>query len=1106
MGAAAFVGTLCMFIPGGQVVGVPLLIASAVMGVGVSGYELYKMNSQGESINLSNPMARSHWMMIAGSAAGVGRLGIIKWVANPGRFATGTANVLGFTATYTGFHMMAVQTQNLLVNGANMSWDERLFSIALLGSGGAQMAMGGLGFRGRGQAAPSERVIGSPRQTGRSAYNFWRRPGSQNGLTSAFWRTAETDFQTNVGAPGFRAWDAAGRPTTAGNAPWNEAITQLQPEITARAQTIAGRGNAVTAAHTTQAENALAGQIGMRPHEIWVVNDRPAGGAAESVWNSRGVRRAERLFNTRVSRDGFRLWDAESSFEGAVGETAFKLWVKAGRPADQVWTDAMAKYQPQIDARAQQLSGGPGTTPTAKQISLAEAEFAGRIGVEAYTNWRGNMQGMASAHWTDGEAAALGSPAYRLWVKAGKPNDQFWVDAEAHYRPMIDARAQEISGAGKPVTAKAQKRAEAEFAGRIGLLARESWIAAGKPATGAATAFWPQAETQFLAKIAEPSYRFWKLHGNPNDVHWTRAVADFQPQIDARAQQLSGAGNPITAKARTTAEGEYGGRISLKAREYWETDGRPGTTAGHWQLAEKKFQIQIGEPAYQLWETAGRTVGKDNTYFTQANELAQQEIGMAAYTRWTAKGGRPSGATAAHWRQADADLQTAIGEPAFRIWDTDGRPSTTHWDDAYAHFKAQIDARAQQLSGSGNTPTAAHFAQAEGEFAGQIGTRAHANWDGKPAGAAETHWMTAGTTHNNAVGGGAYQLWAAAGKPTGLHNTYWGRASHEYIKSDPYLDRIVGGGRDKWNSWGQRRADPDTYLRIRVGEYWSQGKFVLKWFGGAYAAINFAGLLAEAAYYFAGSENRTTPAVTQQNAEAELRKYLADPDGYRDDNYENTVFGVPVGDNLYNFKGHLFAFTGDNGVTYFRRIPEDLYNALKEVPNPQGYKVTPEGIFVTETIKLSETGGFELGDPMQGEVDEDVKLQIGIRAFDIWNAGGVPAGAAGFDFFKNAETEYLRQNGVLAYDDWVAGGKLTTGDNAVWLQATQNFQDDIDRRAQELWQQSGGQGSGPTAAQRFMLATSGARTTSRREPPVPSAGRMPTRNLHARRGWLSMSG
>ncbi len=129
------------------------------------------------------------------------------------------------------------------------------------------------------------------------------------------------------------------------------------------------------------------------------------------------------------------------------------------------------------------------------------------------------------------------------------------------------------------------------------------------------------------------------------------------------------------------------------------------------------------------------------------------------------------------------------------------------------------------------------------------------------------------------------------------------------------------------------------------------------------AAANAVGAAGFAGFHGALQEVRLSPAVTPETARTELAKLMKDPDGYLQKNYTNTVAGVPIGPEHFNFDSHLKQLPGE-GATY-RRVPADLYDALQAAQGGKG------------TVRARDAvGEAEIRPPFRREALRDGVLRV----------------------------------------------------------------------------------------------------------------------------------
>lgn len=146
---------------------------------------------------------------------------------------------------------------------------------------------------------------------------------------------------------------------------------------------------------------------------------------------------------------------------------------------------------------------------------------------------------------------------------------------------------------------------------------------------------------------------------------------------------------------------------------------------------------------------------------------------------------------------------------------------------------------------------------------------------------------------------------------------------------------VTGGTGSLAQRWSQFMSAVGATIRT-VGK----GLLITNGVGAAGATVFYGGL----------TERRTSQTqLTPQNAFAELQQLQRDPDAYITGNYDNGVGGIAIGDVAYNVSGHLLEVNLPDGTVYhFRRVPEDLYNALKQAQAAQGNN--SDTVFVNEVI------------------------------------------------------------------------------------------------------------------------------------------------------------
>ncbi|MCC5979479.1 MAG: hypothetical protein JJU21_15570 [Salinarimonas sp.] len=151
--------------------------------------------------------------------------------------------------------------------------------------------------------------------------------------------------------------------------------------------------------------------------------------------------------------------------------------------------------------------------------------------------------------------------------------------------------------------------------------------------------------------------------------------------------------------------------------------------------------------------------------------------------------------------------------------------------------------------------------------------------------------------------------------------------------------------------------------------------------GKGFLITNTLGAAGGAIFYGGIQEQRTSDPVTPENAKEELARLQDDPLEYLTENYTNAFAGINVGDRLYNMSGNLLEMANADGSLYhFRRVPEDLFNALRDAQVAQGIDVS-DGVFVTEEYVRDgepETLTVEIRPPFRAEPLRDAQLSLAL--------------------------------------------------------------------------------------------------------------------------------
>jgi hypothetical protein len=177
--------------------------------------------------------------------------------------------------------------------------------------------------------------------------------------------------------------------------------------------------------------------------------------------------------------------------------------------------------------------------------------------------------------------------------------------------------------------------------------------------------------------------------------------------------------------------------------------------------------------------------------------------------------------------------------------------------------------------------------------------------------------------------------------------------------------------------------DPRQALRDIVKSIPQAAAFtgkVLRTAGTPVAIANGVGALGGAMFELGLREERTGPKITADNAVDEYLKLRANPDDYIAKNYVNGFAGIRAGDRFYNFSGHLLEMQDpEDGTPYFfRRVPEDIYKALKEAQRARGNQSNE--VFFPEVV-LDKDGKasiqlVEIRPPFRAEPFRDAYFRV----------------------------------------------------------------------------------------------------------------------------------
>jgi hypothetical protein len=330
-----------------------------------------------------------------------------------------------------------------------------------------------------------------------------------------------------------------------------------------------------------------------------------------------------------------------------------------------------------------------------------------------------------------------------------------------------------------------------------------------------------------------------------------------------------------------------------------------------------------------------------------------------------------------NWFQSEQDIRKFISMRARDLWRAAGRPSGQ--DDT---FWLQAEQEILQNGGRPMLPTLTSSVSRD-EFVLNNAYELHLDDPGRSP---QANYFQALQELSDITSARARDLWRAAGRPSGQDATFWAQAEDSIFNPPdrPTLIQLLKGKatgvKDNFmDDWNSRRSKTNAGYGVRWRSYWDQAKTYAKFSAIAYLGINGAGVIGALGYYFGLQTQRKTSAspVTARNAYSELLKLQANTDAYMKQNYDNdTFFGLPIenmpvaGKIPFNADGHLLEITPGTSPFYnftkdpyyFRRVPQDLYEALLHSNDPNvshshtytdkyGKKTTLNGVFVTERIK-----------------------------------------------------------------------------------------------------------------------------------------------------------
>ncbi|NJM35204.1 MAG: hypothetical protein HC850_11400, partial [Rhodomicrobium sp.] len=222
--------------------------------------------------------------------------------------------------------------------------------------------------------------------------------------------------------------------------------------------------------------------------------------------------------------------------------------------------------------------------------------------------------------------------------------------------------------------------------------------------------------------------------------------------------------------------------------------------------------------------------------------------------------------------------------------------------------------------------------------------------------------------------------------------------------------------------------------------------------------------------YNEGVETRTSQPLTTDNVLKELAKLQQSPDNYIKDNYNNSaIFGLVQGDTMYNFNGHLMSVEQKGEISYFRDVPEDMFNQLRALQQASG--IVSGKVYINETVNGVPVW-VEIRPPARVEGQRfsfsPIEPRTGSNVFDDFDAS--LGGALTYEYGN-----YSFETGIqLGFDP-------RTRDPNIRLRAVLPFGSDFHLRAQDATTYA-------SASAYFQSEINGARVTDLTNPDNPLNG------------------
>jgi hypothetical protein len=796
-------------------------------------------------------------------------------------------------------------------------------------------------------------------EIGQRATTYWRGATTppKDGVLPALWTKAEQAFETRVGADNYKIWQSAGKPTGSDAAYWDAAAQRIKGEIAGRA------------------------------HELWDGASRPKGltakgwGQADAVYDE-AVRPIEDTYYRAETGAHAKYSTAETEantkYEAAINDANAK-YLRDEREANRGYLTAkrqidLARYTTaQHDAAVEQAR-------TARRVALTEA---------------GTLRDTAQA-------------------KAKNNRDTALEQAEStRYAEIVQAKAIRDSGIA-PHAATRQNAIEDGF--RV-------WDRKGRP-KGLTAGYWRKAQDDFQKETVPPQPTVaLRSSVETTDALRGRVLSNPPAKIGRLYSLYAGSAPTQTSKITVTdyLDKIYNAAQNRPAGSEFISQNGLDNGSGSVDATPLVKAILDGNPVsgYAKARASG-----DYFHFLRADadpDAVQERIYINAKADHV--GDLMSFITGIVDDPATGVVEAKVAGPAAALKRPDNivvyvdTPEHTKGVlqalDGYrqnhpGHFLSDVPPMTRKVFPGVSTaaePTRSMMANADVllERAGEAPERDY-SFGSIRSDAMYLAYKDAVDLRNAAPKGGSFDMkatFAAKARERFLQfgidpeNPSRNAASpgDPLQQQSPTLNlgaRLKARSTDFYRGMKIRSSDATQTSKTRARQYGRQALKIGKTFGIAGALVNGVGAIGWAGYYFAMQEHRTGPALNAGNAYNNLLALQANPSSYMATNYSTTVLGLDFGHlGVQNFTGDLMEVDHPDGPpTYFRRVPEDLFNAL--LNSHDSHVTVKDGqVYVNEQLQ---------GKPIKVEIVPPYRDQPFRDAYTPATATGGPGGRLRLNF------------------------------------------------------------------------------------------------------------